>query len=179
MKREIPKQRANATIVILARNKELDGVITSMKSFERHFNRWFNYPYVFLNDGDFNSTFRETVANYTKAEVKFGKVGPEMWGYPDWIDPKIAKEGIAKQGDAAVMYGGLESYHAMCRFYSGYVFHGREQASGPPRAPGWSQWHVLGLTKRPLRFFFDHPLLQDYDWYWRVEPDIKYFCDMT
>lgn len=44
-----------------------------------------------------------------------------MWGYPDWIDPKVAKEGVAKQGDAAVMYGGLESYHAMCRFYSGWA----------------------------------------------------------
>ncbi|KAK0646829.1 alpha-mannosyltransferase [Cercophora newfieldiana] len=141
------KPRANAAFVVLARNKELDGVIQSMKSIERHFNRWYNYPYVFLNDGDFNSTFKETVRNYTNAKVEFGKVGPDMWGYPDWVDPKVAKEGIAKQGDAAVMYGGLESYHSMCRFYSG--------------------------------FFYKHPLLAKYEWYWRLEPEIKYFCDIT
>ncbi|KAK3339749.1 nucleotide-diphospho-sugar transferase [Lasiosphaeria hispida] len=141
------KPRANAAFVVLARNKELDGVIQSMKSIERHFNRWYNYPYVFLNDGDFNSTFKETVKNYTKATVEFGKVGPDMWGFPDWVDPKVAKEGIAKQGDAAVMYGGLESYHSMCRFYSG--------------------------------FFYKHPLLAKYEWYWRLEPEIKYFCDIT
>jgi mannosyltransferase len=41
----------------------------------------------------------------------------------------------------------MESYHHMCRFYSG--------------------------------FFYKHELLQKYDWYWRVEPDIKYFCDIT
>lgn len=111
--------RANGAFVVLARNKELEGVIQSIKSIERHFNRWYHYPYVFLNDGDFNQTFKDVVRNYTSGEVEFGKVGPEMWGYPDWIDPKVAKEGIAKQGDAAVMYGGLESYHAMCRFYSG------------------------------------------------------------
>ena len=45
------------------------------------------------------------------------------------------------------MYGGMESYHHMCRFYSG--------------------------------FFYKHELLQKYDWYWRVEPEIKYFCDIT
>lgn len=115
------KPRANAAFVVLARNKELDGVIQSMKSIERHFNRWYNYPYVFLNDGDFNQTFMDTVQNYTKSKVEFGKVGPDMWGYPDWIDPKVAKEGINKQGDNAIMYGGLESYHFMCRFYSGYA----------------------------------------------------------
>lgn len=141
------KPRANAAFVVLARNKELDGVIQSVKSIERHFNRWYHYPYVFLNDGEFNQTFKDVIRNYTSAEVEFGRVGPEMWGYPDWIDTKIAKEGIAKQGDAAVMYGGLESYHAMCRFYSG--------------------------------FFYKHPLLAKYEWYWRLEPEIKYFCDIT
>jgi mannosyltransferase len=105
----------------LARNKELEGVIQSIKSIERHFNRWYHYPYVFLNDGDFNSTFKEVVTNYTSSPVEFGKIDPSMWGFPDWIDPKVAKEGIAKQGDAAIMYGGMESYHAMCRFYSGFV----------------------------------------------------------
>ncbi|KAJ9638873.1 O-glycoside alpha-1,2-mannosyltransferase 4 [Coniosporium apollinis] len=139
--------RANAAFVVLARNKELDGVIQSMKSIERHFNRWFNYPYVFLNDGEFNSTFKEVVQNHTKSTVEFGKIDPSMWGYPDWVDKKVAQEGIAKQGDAAIMYGGMESYHHMCRFYSG--------------------------------FFYKHELLQKYEWYWRLEPEIKYFCDIT
>lgn len=28
-------------------------------------------------------------------------------------------------------------------------------------------------------FFFRHPLLEQYDYYWRVEPSIKLFCDIT
>ncbi|KAL7788386.1 glycosyltransferase family 15 protein [Trichoderma ceciliae] len=139
--------RANAVFVVLARNKEIDGVIQSIKSVERHFNRWYHYPYVFLNDADFDDNFKDTVRNYTSGSVEFGKVEPGTWGFPDWIDEKVAKEGIAKQGDAAVMYGGLESYHFMCRFYSG--------------------------------FFYNHPLLLKYEWYWRVEPEITYFCDIT
>jgi hypothetical protein len=27
-------------------------------------------------------------------------------------------------------------------------------------------------------FFFDHPLLAPFDWYWRVEPGVYYFCDL-
>lgn len=113
--------RANAALVVLARNQELEGVVQSIKSMERHFNRWFHYPYVFLNDGDFNTTFKETILNHTSAPVEFGKIDPEMWGYPNWVDLETAKEGIRKQGDAAIMYGGMESYHHMCRFYSGCV----------------------------------------------------------
>lgn len=157
------KPRANAAFVVLARNKELDGVLQSIKSVERHFNRWYHYPYVFLNDGDFNETFMATVRNHTSSPVEFGKIDPKMWGFPDWIDPKVAKEGIAKQGDEAIMYGGMESYHAMCRFYSGYVL--------------WPALHT-GLTDGE-RFFYKHELLLKYDWYWRVEPEIKYFCDIT
>ncbi|EDO14313.1 hypothetical protein Kpol_154p1 [Vanderwaltozyma polyspora DSM 70294] len=27
-------------------------------------------------------------------------------------------------------------------------------------------------------FFWRHPLLDEYDWYWRVEPNIAYYCDI-
>ena len=27
--------------------------------------------------------------------------------------------------------------------------------------------------------FYKHELLLKYEWYWRLEPDIKFFCDMT
>lgn len=134
-------------IVVLARNKELEGVVQSLRHIERHFNRWFHYPYVFLNDGVFNETFKDTVRNYTSGKVEFGQIDPSMWGFPDWADMEDAQEGIAKQGDAAIMYGGMASYHHMCRFYSG--------------------------------FFYKHELLQKYEWYWRLEPDIKFFCDIT
>lgn len=116
---QVNAPRAKAAFVVLARNKELEGVLQSIKSIERHFNHWFHYPYVFLNDDDFNSTFKEAIRNHTSAPVEFGKIDASMWGYPEWADKAVAQEGISKQGDEAIMYGGMESYHMMCRFYSG------------------------------------------------------------
>lgn len=29
------------------------------------------------------------------------------------------------------------------------------------------------------RYFYKHELLAKYEWYWRLEPEIKYFCDIT
>ena len=103
-------------------------MLQSLKSVERHFNRWFHYPYVFLNDGDFNSTFKDEVRKHVSSNVEFGKIDSSMWGFPDWVDHNVAKEGIRKQGDAAIMYGGMESYHHMCRFYSGYAHNCLERA---------------------------------------------------
>ncbi len=38
---------------------------------------------------------------------------------------------------------------------------------------------VLWIDANKARFFFNHPLLLKYEWYWRVEPEITYFCDIT
>ena len=46
--------RANAAFIMLCRNLELEGVIASIKSMERHFNQWYNYPWIFLNNEEFS-----------------------------------------------------------------------------------------------------------------------------
>lgn len=38
---------------------------------------------------------------------------------------------------------------------------------------------LLETLTRFYRFFYKHELLAKYEWYWRVEPEIKYFCDIT
>ena len=42
----------------VARNSDLNGVMSSMKQLEDRFNKKFGYPYVFLNDELFNDEFR-------------------------------------------------------------------------------------------------------------------------
>ncbi|KAG2157129.1 glycosyltransferase family 15 protein [Suillus clintonianus] len=135
-----PPRRANATLVMLARNTDLNGVISSVEQLEARFNRKFNYPWVFLNDEPFSTDFKRHVASLSSAvDVSFGLIPRESWVQPDWIDEGKAQEGRNK---LAV----FRAYRNMCRFNSG--------------------------------FFFNHELLTPYKWYWRVEPDVRYYCDL-
>ncbi|KAH3667794.1 hypothetical protein WICMUC_005194 [Wickerhamomyces mucosus] len=143
---QINAPRANATLVVLARNNEIEDVLKSMKSLERHFNQWYQYPWTFLNDEVFDEEFKRRVIQFTSAPVHFGTISSDIWDFPEDLDPITRKENIQLQGDRGIMYGAMESYHKMCRFYSGG--------------------------------FYKHDLVRKYEWYWRVEPNIEFFCDI-
>lgn len=36
----------------------------------------------------------------------------------------------------------------------------------------------LVLYRFQSGFFFRHPLLDEFDYYWRIEPDVEYYCDI-
>jgi len=139
-------RRANAAIVMLARNSDLNGVVKSVKQMEDRFNKKFGYPYVFLNEQPFDENFINRVRELTDSSVEFGLVPKEHWYQPDWIDEKKASENRQKMASDNVIYGGSLPYRNMCRFNSG--------------------------------FFYRHELLKPYQFYWRVEPDVTFFCDI-
>ncbi|KAI0079942.1 glycosyltransferase family 15 protein [Panus rudis PR-1116 ss-1] len=141
-----PGPRAKAAFVILARNSDLQGIAASMKQMEDRFNKKFRYPYVFLNDDDFTDEFKKRIQTITDAEVKFGKIPPEHWHQPDWIDEEKATKARQEMVEHQVIYGGSVPYRNMCRFNSG--------------------------------FFYRHELLKEYKYYWRIEPDVTFFCDL-
>jgi alpha 1,2-mannosyltransferase len=70
-------RRANATIVMLARNSDIKGVLRSIKQMEDRFNRRFLYPYTFLNEEPFSDQFKESVANLLldEGEVNNARAG--------------------------------------------------------------------------------------------------------
>lgn len=139
-------QLTNATFVSLVRNSELHGIVKTIKQIEETFNDKFHYPYVFLNDRPFNEKFIQKVRSATKSECFFELVPAEVWGKPSSIDPAREEEGIKHLEEKGVGYANKESYHNMCRFYSGG--------------------------------FYNHPKLQEYRYYWRLEPSTDYFCDI-
>ena len=118
LKPDVHAPRENATIVMLARNSEVRGAIRSIKSIEKQFNRWFNYPIVFLNDVPWDSAFIDALTPIASGDVRFEVIDSSMWGFPEWMDLREGKAAVARQ--TGIIYGALESYHHMCRFNSGY-----------------------------------------------------------
>lgn len=146
-KKILKKTKAKAAIVILTRNEEIDELKKTIPMFERRFNEKYNYPYVFLNDIDFISEFKDEMRRLSNSEMMFGTIPKEHWGYPPWVDPQKAYLARKDMENRKIIYGGSESYRHMCRFNSG--------------------------------FFYRHPLLANFEYYWRVEPGVEFYCDMV
>jgi mannosyltransferase len=113
--------RENATLVMLARNSEVDDAIASVLSVQEQFNNQFGYGWVFLNDKEWTAEFKTKVSQAIggRAEAKFEKIPESMWGYPPWINQDKAARKMRDMQKAEIMYAGTESYHHMCRFQSG------------------------------------------------------------
>ncbi|TFY82623.1 hypothetical protein EWM64_g1385 [Hericium alpestre] len=142
----VSSRRANATIVMLARNSDLRGIVKSMKQMEDRFNKKFRYPYTFLNEEPFSAKFKETILELTDAPVEFGLIPHDDWYQPEWIDEAKASASREDMIKNDVIYGGSVPYRNMCRFNSG--------------------------------FFYKQELMRKYKYYWRVEPDVTFFCDL-
>ena len=56
---EVLEGAANAVMLMLARNSELEGAVSSVKQLEENFNRRYHYPWVFLNDEPFSEEFKQ------------------------------------------------------------------------------------------------------------------------
>lgn len=112
-------QRENGVLVMLAQNSELEAMRHTLRSVEDRFNRWFHYPYVFLNDQPWDPEVVRVVNQTVSGTAKFEVIPRREWTYPDWMDEQAAREKIFEQGQRGVHYGGREGYHHMCRFFSG------------------------------------------------------------
>ncbi|RMX94488.1 hypothetical protein D0867_13835, partial [Hortaea werneckii] len=136
-----PGPRMNATFVTLARNSDVWEISRSIRQVEDRFNHRYHYDWVFLNDADFDETFKSVTSALTSGRTRYGKIDKEHWGFPEFIDQDKAAKVREDMHERKIIYGDSISYRHMCRYESG--------------------------------FFFRHPLMMEYEWYWRVEPSIE------
>ncbi|KAH9050757.1 glycosyltransferase family 15 protein [Lactarius hengduanensis] len=140
---------ANATFVVLCRNSDLGDVLWSVQQMEDRFNRRFGYPWVFLNDEPFTEEFQERVSALTDATVSFGTIPREHWVQPEWIDEDRAQEARRQMG--------MDRAHFI---------------------PYGGSLEYRNMCRFNSGFFFLHDLLKPYKYYWRVEPGVRFFCDL-
>ena len=114
--------RMNATFVTLARNSDVWEIARSIRQVEDRFNRQYNYDWVFLNDADFDDTFKKVTTSLVSGTTKYGKIPREHWSFPDWIDVEKAAKVREEMHEKKIIYGDSVSYRHMCRFESGFFF---------------------------------------------------------
>ncbi|EEB05580.1 alpha-1,2-mannosyltransferase [Schizosaccharomyces japonicus yFS275] len=115
-------QRTNSTLLTLARNADLNEMIETVWNYESRFNKRYHYPWVFLNDEPFNEEFKSIIGRLVSGDVTFGTVPKHHWQLPDWIDRQVASARWMQLGADNVLYGAMESYHHMCRYFSGFFY---------------------------------------------------------
>ncbi|SCV03589.1 LANO_0G05050g1_1 [Lachancea nothofagi CBS 11611] len=137
--------RENATLLMLVRNWELPGALSSMRSLEDRFNKRYRYDWTFLNDVPFDDEFIEATSAMASGKTAYGLIPSTDWDRPSTINETEFEAGLQLMREKGVLYGGSKSYRNMCRFNSG--------------------------------FFYKQQLLDQYQYYFRVEPDVQYYCD--
>lgn len=129
------RPRANATLLMLARNSDVDDAVRSVRGLEDRFNHKYRYPWVFLNEQPYSDDFKRCVpltpvllslnlcpvfltvvftrthtysrvSNVVSGPVYFGQIPEEHWYQPSWIDQTKADEERKKMEDEGVIYGG-------------------------------------------------------------------------
>ncbi|KAB8342829.1 hypothetical protein FH972_022427 [Carpinus fangiana] len=114
--------RENATLVMLARNSDLQGAVNTLQSLEAAFNQFYHYPITFLNNEPWSQEFIDALTNTVSGDAHFEVVNGTAWGYPPFIDQDYARSRMLAQERDGIRYAGQESYHHMCRFNAGPIF---------------------------------------------------------
>ncbi|KAM4059777.1 glycolipid 2-alpha-mannosyltransferase [Hirsutella rhossiliensis] len=144
--------RARAALVMLARNADLGGAVASVRNVQQQFNRHFGYPWVFLNDEPWSREFVAAVGDAVAEDAGGAAASFETIPADMWGYPDWVDRDEARRRMLEMQSRGVK-------------YAGKE-----------SYHHMCRFNSG---FFYDHPALSDYKWYWRVEPDISLTCAVT
>lgn len=116
---DVSGPRENAALVMLARNSELAAANKTVTSINWAFNRFFNYPIVFMNDEPWSDEFISVLNETSRGLATFEVIPKDTWLFPPWVNEGAAKVAMKEQGERGLPHADSEGYHHMCRYYSG------------------------------------------------------------
>ncbi|KAG7661293.1 KTR4 [[Candida] subhashii] len=117
-------KRANATLLALVKNQEAAAIGASLRQIHNRFNSKFKYPITLLNDKPFTDNFIRKMSRYIpeEIEVEYVTIPKQLWDKPDNIDLKRETHEMDLMEKHDIAYAKKQSYHNMCRFYSGNIY---------------------------------------------------------
>ncbi|ODV83757.1 glycosyltransferase family 15 protein [[Candida] arabinofermentans NRRL YB-2248] len=113
---------ANATLLTMVRNSELNQIISTIVQIEENFNSLYHYPYTFISEELFTQEFKDKVESVCSGKVYYELIPKSLWSIPENIDLQKYEESIEILKSKGVQYASLESYHHMCRINSGHFY---------------------------------------------------------
>lgn len=138
--------KMKAAFVTLIRNSELWEIMKSIRQIEDRFNRNYHYPWVFLNDVPFTEEFIQMTSALASGKTHYGlsllnEANVALVPKEHWSIPEWIDEEKAKKA--------REDMEQRNIIYGGSL---------PYR-------HMCRFQSG---FFWRQPILDDFDWYWRV-----------
>ena len=94
--------------------------------------------------------------------ITFALIPPQHWYQPDWVDEDKASRSRDAMVEQDIIYAGAP--HAVPSAFLAERLHAAGSVS------------YRNMCRFNSGFFYRHPILQQYKWYWRVEPDVHFHC---
>ncbi|KAI8868689.1 nucleotide-diphospho-sugar transferase [Ramicandelaber brevisporus] len=150
----------NGAFVVVLKNEQMHRLKFTLRALNDRFNGEARYPLVVLLDGDdrnggFIPGFESNIAEIHAGDIYFGTVPAEHWNPPDWVDGSAA----------AATERRYDRTPREIEYYQGDTWTFYVRSSNYYR-------YMAG-------FFFRHPLLDQFDYIWRIEPQTDYMCDVV
>jgi len=147
-KTPISYDKENGVLLVLCRESDLEDIVRTISQIEMRFNKNYQYPYVFLNNDIFSDVFVNKIQTLVNDSSNV-HFGVINVNSTAWLYPQHINQTLAAEKRETMMRNGYGHNES-------YHFMNRFYAG----------------------YFFDHPLLQNYDYYWRIEPKVELMCNI-
>ena len=154
--------RINATLLALVRNSELEGMLQSMSDLERTWNSKFNYPWTFFNDEPFTDVFKQRTQAQTKAKCFYGSKPHFYPTFPTNLFPELIPK----------------DHWAVPPWINNDLFEESAQLLKEQNVQYGNLYSYHQMCRWNSGMFYKHPALLQTRYYWRVEPNVHFFCDV-
>ncbi|KOG96257.1 putative mannosyltransferase [Saccharomyces eubayanus] len=140
-------------VSLITEQDSMTQILLSIDEVQGKFNKDFAYPWVFISQGKIDDT---------KKEMIYQAMTDSMNGNSEVIDIKFAEipEDEWTYPEWIDQNKAADSLIALVNI-----------PDGDSRAVRYKARYLAG-------FFWRHPILDEFDWYWRVDPGIKLYCDI-